>query len=195
VKTAFNFLPWRRRAAAARRRLLGRWGVFAAVLAAMLTGCTLAVARMFPAPDQAATQREIDALQTEAARLQENISKLERGVAAASRSIAASRATVDHPDWSVLLVRVLAARPDTMIFRRWALTRSDATKQELLSLRLEGETRDLGRVTDFVMQLESFGIFRRVSLIRASSRASMLATGDDSIEFAIDGELLVGGTR
>jgi len=168
--------------------------MFAAVWAAVLGGCTLAAARIFPAPDQAATQREIDALQTESARLQENISKLERGVAAASRSIAASRATVDHPDWSVLLVRVLAARPDTMIFRRWALTRSDA-KQDLLSLRLEGETRDLGRVTDFVMQLEGFGIFRRVSLLRASSRESMLASGDDSIEFAIDGELLIGGTR
>jgi hypothetical protein len=191
--TNVNFLPAERRIRSIRRRALSRWTVAAIVWTTLLAGAGIAAPHLSPSSDLDGVERSIATLEGESARLVESIARLERDVASTTRSVAAARATVDHPDWSRLLIRIVAERPESMAFRSWRLVRSGASStKDALHLEIDGDAADLESLTAFVVAIEKLGVFERVRMVRAEKKS----TPDGSVvDFALSGELLRGGRR
>ncbi len=184
-----NLLPRARQDRLAQRRLLRGWGVATLAWLALLVAVHLVVSGARPTPDDRASRRELEELRSEETRLVDELARLERSSEQDRRSLAAARATVDHPDWSILLSRVVTERDASIVFRRWALERGESHR---LALRLEGRVPRLATLTDFVLRLERFGVFQRVTLssAKAAPSAEAAASGEAAIDFAIEAELV-----
>jgi Tfp pilus assembly protein PilN len=187
-----NLLPIRRRVIRARRRAMWRWIMIGSGWCACLSAGYAAAAGAWPRPDAEPVEREAHELKAETQRLTDEIAGLEKTISAHSHSLSIAKATIDHPDWSVLLAQVIEHRPEGMRFRRWLLGRSGNAVTDPLVLRIEGEAPDLGALTEFVLRLESLRVFRRVTLGSARNRGE---AGGGEVGFTVDGELLPGVTK
>jgi hypothetical protein len=174
--TTANLLPEARRERRRNRRVGRRW-----MLVVAAWGATLTAAHWMLGPrtaaDAAAPDRQYETLVAETSRLDAEATKLRR-------SIDAARSTVDHPDWSVLLARIVGLRDESMVFRRWRLATESGGA---IRLRIEGDTRAIGAPSAFAVRLESLGVFARVTLGSAERSED---EGGTLVRFAIDAELV-----
>lgn len=183
-----NLLPLPRRIANDRRRAWRRWFAWGSVWCATLAAAQAIALSSRDGVDLAPVEREIGLLEAERERLDAEIVALEQGIERESRSLAATRAVVDHPDWSVLLGHLVAARSEGLAFRRWALARG---MNGSLVLRIEGSVPSHGGLTDFALRLEDLRVFRRVTIVTAQAAAVVREDGPTrAVTFAIDAELL-----
>jgi hypothetical protein len=194
VSASINLLPRVRRSANARRRAIRLWTLWGTLWCAVLAAGQAIALSSGTHAEGLPLEREISLLATERTRLESELLTIEQAIERDSRSLAAARAIVDHPDWSVLLARVVAARSPSMAFSRWALERG---AHESLVLRIEGTVPTLAALTDFALALESLGVFRRVHILRAQSEDAPAGTAQGAAgttsrrtRFSIEGLLL-----
>lgn len=181
--TSANLLPEPRRERRRDRRIGRRWALGLAAWCATLVTAHWTLERR-RTTDAAPPHDRAAALAAEAARLLAEAAGLEADASLLRGSIDAARATVDHPDWSILLARIVRLRDESMVFRRWRLARQS---DSAMVLRIEGDARSIGAPSAFAIDLESLGVFRRVFL------GSAERTEDERgplVRFAIDAELL-----
>lgn len=181
--TAVNLLPRHRVARRVAERCVRRWIVAGAAWFAMLALASILLVRSSPPEKRGGVAAEIAATEAKIAAMRDEAAATRRTIAELARSKAAAQATTDHPDWSLLLARVIAERPTGLRFTRWELVRL----KDALVLRMDGDAPDVAALTSFVMRLERLGAFRRVSLLSAKSTEQWAPT-----TFAVEGILAEG---
>lgn len=183
-----NLLPRSRRHANERRRAVRWWGLSATLWCAVLAAGQAIAVSSGALTDLEPLDRELSTLGEERSRLDGEITTLRQAIDRGTKSLTAARAVIDHPDWSSLLARVVEARPQGLVFRRWALV--NGAKSSLL-LRIEGNVPTLGGLTAFALGLESLKVFRSVSIVTA--QAADVRDGesiDRSIQYVIEATLV-----
>lgn len=186
--SSINLLPEARRDRRAARTLLRRWSVGVAGWCVLLVTTYAVLERSRPREAVEGLRGESALLVAEEERLRGELVGLERDVAASRRSIEAARATIDHPDWSVLLATIVALRDESMVFRRWELARGADGSLRLL---LDGTTPTIISLTEFAVALERLGVFHRVHLGGAEMKSEPLAHAPSgAVHFSIHAELV-----
>lgn len=177
-----NLLPALRRQRIACRRLARRWVTVGVGWCCLLVAFHLVASGIRGVPDDAPLRRDAEELRASKERLVTDIRKMDASIDRDHRALVAARSTIDHPDWSVLLARIVAARDATIEFRRWQLARGE---RGATVLRIEGDVPQLAPLTEFVLRLERLEVFQRVALTNAKASAD-----GGQLGFTIDATLV-----
>ena len=187
---AINLIPTRRLAAIARQRRLKWWtaalAIHALAMGLIWTTSVLVSGRSGAGELSARVERialEVDQMQTKLRTSQPQLANLRRQVTAA-------RAVSQQPDWSVLLAALASARGDQIVLQGCALAVDDPQDSQRrpgpvravsavrktkdpkehqpghYSLKIDGMSDNQMAVSQFMLDLESTGLFDRVRLLK-----------------------------
>lgn len=186
-----NLIPLARQLRAARSARIGTWGIAlgAVVLLSVATygGCAWALTdSAAPSPsDFSQAARELAQINGESNRVKVQL-------AAVQRAVYSAQSLSEQPDLSLLLGLISRKADERIILSRCELTESqpgekgaDAESASIggAILRLDGFGRSQGAVADFVLALETTGVFDRVALLQSRSQAIL---GTDAAAFRIE---------
>lgn len=186
-----NLVPLARQLRQARSMRVRAWSVaVGAVLlacAATYVGCAVAMAdsNVPAAGEFARAARDLSQFNGEAVRLRAEVARVEREVYAA-------RTLSDQPDASLLLALISRTADEQIVLNRCELTESQAAVQSAdveaagiggAVLRLDGFGKTQAAVAGFVLQLETAGLFDRVTLLQSHSQPLF---GNEAAAFRIE---------
>lgn len=185
-----NLLPLPKQLRRARSRRVWRWLIAASTVlvlcAATYAGCVF-VLRDSKAPsaaDFSSAARELSQINGEAGRLKAQLAGVQQEVYSA-------QSLSEQPDLSLLLGLISRTADERIILSRCELTESGpggkGSEAESASiggavLRLDGFGKTQTAVAAFVLQLETTGVFDRVTLVQSHSQPVL---GTDAAAFRI----------
>jgi len=171
---AVNFLPQPRRLAAQRRRRTRMWSLGCAGYGLVLATAWAAGAAGHGADDTAAA--ELTSLQSKIEARDADLAALRIADAGVNRRLDAARSVAEHPDWSILL-RLLAdlrgadvALDRVAVVQRPGKVPAEGPGRGGATLTLGGVALTSRAASEFVMRMESHGLFESVVLQEVRTR-------------------------
>jgi len=203
--TEANFIPVHRRLARGRQRRQRAWiglcGGYTVVLA-----CLAVLAVVAFGADPAGPGDQLSAYRARKTEVHETIDRTHKLLAPALSRLQATRTISVQPDWSILLAEIAAALGDDVFLRQVTLESPDeplpaagadaADKTDepapVVRVSIGGYGRTQAATAEFISQLETSGLFRRVHVLR-TKRQKLMA--DEAVNFELSCELLNDATE
>jgi hypothetical protein len=186
-----NLVPLARQLRAARSARIGVWGMAlgTVVLLSVATygGCAWALTdSAAPSPsDFSQAARELAQINGESNRIKVQLASVQREVYSA-------QSLSEQPDLSLLLGLISRKADERIVLSRCELTESQPAEKGVEAesasiggaiLRLDGFGKSQGAVAEFVLALETTGVFDRVALLQSHSQPIL---GTDAAAFRIE---------
>lgn len=186
-----NLLPLRRQLNRARSQRIRAWsmvlGAVAVLCAATYGGCAFVFA-----DSNGPTAAEFSSAARELSQCNGEASRLKAQLAGVQREVYSAQSLSEQPNLSLLLGLVSRTADERIILSRCELTESQPAEKgaeaesaniEGAILRLDGFGKTQAAVAAFVLQLETTGVFDRVSLLQSHSQPVL---GADAAAFRIE---------
>jgi Tfp pilus assembly protein PilN len=171
---AVNLIPIHRQLRDARAARVRGWswavGGLSALLAMAWVCCAMAPSQAVAPPAAAFTKAT-----AEISKANEESAVLRRELAALRDQALSTRGITDQPDFSVLLALLSQAIGQDVVLNRCELSHDDlkTTSAPEQVLKISGFARNQPAVAAFMLELESTGIFKSVTLVRSNEEPWM----------------------
>lgn len=169
-----NFMPKARVLAAGRRRRIRRWSLVCVGYGLILASAWAAAAAGTGGGE--GPENELSGLQAKIAARDADLARLRKDQAGTNRRLEAARAVAEHPDWSILLRLLAELRGPEVALDRVALTprpgkgAGEGPGRGGATVALGGIALTPKAASEFVMRMESNGLFETVTLLEVRSR-------------------------
>jgi len=171
---AVNLIPIHRQLRDARSARVRGWSWAAGGLGVLLvmawTYCAMAPSQAVAPPAEAFTKAT-----AEISKANEESAVLRRQLAALRDQALSARGITDQPDFSILLALLSRAIGQDVVLNRCELSQDNgkATSAPDEVLKISGFARNQPTVAAFMLELESTGIFKSVTLVRSNEEPWM----------------------
>lgn len=189
-----NLLPLTRQIRVARSGRIKAWSVVLGVVA-MLSAATYAGCALVLSDSNAPTAADFSSAVRELGQFNGEATHLKAQLAAVQREVYSAQSLSEQPDLSLLLGLISRTADERIILSRCELTESapaekgaeaESANFDGAVLRLDGFGKTQTDVATFVLQLETTGVFDRVSLLQSHSQPLL---GSDAAAFRIECEM------
>jgi Tfp pilus assembly protein PilN len=175
-----NLIPAARRRGKARRRHLRKLAA-ALVTYTVLVSAGYVACYAFGDDDHATMAKEIVVASGQLREFGKEMQKLRVTIVHTEQRLAAAQAVAKHPDWSLLLAMLAECLEDEVVLEQCRLrpvvaepseaAAASTGREERFRLELGGFARSQMAVSQFVLRLESIGLFEKVELVKTHRRS------------------------
>jgi Tfp pilus assembly protein PilN len=166
-----NLIPLQRQLRHARRARLRAWSVLlGAIAGSLLLAC--GVLFLDPSQTSAPAPDAFTKVAGELAQTNQETATVRRQLAALREQVNSRRFVLEQPDYSLLLSMISQVVDDSVVLDQCELssggTQSNPSQGQVL--KVGGFARSQSAVAGFMLQLETTGIFKKVTLVRSQEQ-------------------------
>ena len=184
-----NLIPIERQAQLQQRQHLRRWMVIGAIWGGLVLSACVG-AQLAWGVNDAAIAEELSQTDKHTAEMNQKLNDTRRQLAEAETLRQTAMSLSDQPDWSILLAILGGSVGDDLVLREIHLKPDANAVVKQYSLQMIGISKTQESVSQFVLKLQSSGLFDEVKLLR-TGREPVLETS--AVTFEISCAMREGG--